>query len=480
LSQLLRWIALAAVASVVLLSALRSINGATVDRDSAQSLLMSVNLAHQGVISLDEHPPYTPSNYREPVPIVLGAAAVRLEDLALGVAPAADYFAPERVKLLKYQNLLWLALLCVSVFWCIHIGTRSYYASLTGALLIGVLFSRGIVNDFATETAATAVLLLASALLTEGLLTGRVGRCLAAGALFGLLVLIKASAFYVFVGLAALLIAVGVIWRARINVGAWTRNIGLMAAACLVVVVPWMLRNKIQLGALQIAQRAGVVLWVRALKDQMSPEEYAGTFYVWAPEKIQPLMGRLLGFGPRDLARGGRLQHLNRSEKSDFAAADVAADLAGRPQEAISYYRRARAERVKLENQLEAAHTPNAGVVADELLQKQALKLIEAHPLRHLALTIPFLWRGAAIAFPVFVAAIGLGLYRRRYDIVLLTLPSFGLMMLYALLTHFIPRYGVPLAGMALALLVIGATLAIRTAGQLRSGTYPRQQHRPG
>ncbi|MFT2657982.1 hypothetical protein, partial [Escherichia coli] len=75
----------------------------------------------------------------------------------------------------------------------------------------------------------------------------------------------------------------------------------------------------------------------------------------------------------------------------------------GRPEDAVSYYRRARAERVKLERELSEAQVPNAGVAADKLLQKRALELIESHPGRHLAATIPFLWRGATAAFPILL-----------------------------------------------------------------------------
>jgi hypothetical protein len=148
---------------------------------------------------------------------------------------------------------------------------------------------------------------------------------------------------------------------------------------------------------------------------------------------------------------------LNRSSDSDFAAADIAAEQAGRPQDAVSYYRQARAERVKLEHELSAANVPNPGVAADKLLQQRAMDLIRTHPWKHLAATVPFLWRGATGAFPILVIAVVVALRRRCYEAVLLALPALGLVVFYALLSHFIPRYSVPVRPVLVALLVIAA-----------------------
>src|ERR1700686_3958804 len=104
----------------------------------------------------------------------------------------------------------------------------------------------------------------------------------------------------------------------------------------------------------------------------------------------------MLRFPPADLRRGGRLQHLNTAFDSDFAADDLAAERAGRPEQTLTYYRQARAGRTKNEAELEG----------DDILKQRAMALILAHPWRHLALTVPFLWRGATFAFPILVFAL--------------------------------------------------------------------------
>src|SRR5690606_711960 len=122
--------------------------------------------------------------------------------------------------------------------------------------------------------------------------------------------------------------------------------LAVLAGAFSAIVLPWMMRNYVTLGQFQLAERGGVVLLVRAVKDGMTAEEAKGTLYVWSPRRFQPAIGRLLGFSSSDLLRGGRLQRLNRTTQSDFYADDLAAEAAGMPEKAISYYRSARAERV--------------------------------------------------------------------------------------------------------------------------------------
>jgi len=469
----LRWLMGLAVAAMVLSVGAKHITRAGVDPDAAQSVVMAVNLAHHGTISLAEHPPYTASDYREPIPVAIMALEVEVIDELLGPVPMQDYLEGERLKYLKYQNLFWLIVVCAGIFACVYVATRtgtpsaatsSFYVSLAGAALGGLWMSAGawgavILNDLATDLIGGALLALASAALAAGLTRGRPSYCVIAGLLFGALTLVKAAILYVFIGLIGTLLCVYLVWRSRLVLRSALADLGLVTLAFTVVVLPWMFRNLLELGAFQVAQRAGVVLMVRAVKDQMTPEEYRGAFYVWALPPLQAPIGSLLGFGPRDLQRGGRLQHLNRSETSDFFRSDELAEQAGRPEDAISYYRRARAERVKLELQLAASGSSNPEVETDRILQKRAMQMIEARPAKHLIATLPFLWRGAALGFPVLVIAIALALRFKRFECALLALPCFGLVMFYALLSHFIPRYGQPIRPILVALIVIAAKL---------------------
>jgi len=233
------------------------------------------------------------------------------------------------------------------------------------------------------------------------------------------------------------------------------KQLGVLTLTFAVVITPWMLRNYSHFGTFNIATRGGIVLMLRAVKDQMTPREYLGSFYVWAPRPLRAPVGLILGYRNKDLQRGGALQRLNRSS-SDFAADDKRANREGRPEDAISYYRKAQAEQVKVAKALAAAGNPSPDTEADKIIQQRAMQMIKEHPWRHLALTVPFLWRGATFAFPLLVFTIVLRMRRHRSEFALFAYPAFGLVMFYALLTHFIPRYGSP----TLPVAIVGACLA--------------------
>ncbi len=452
-----RWLAAVLVSIGLLFAWAHRITGASVEDDAAQLVQMALNLEHHGVISLDQKPPLSPTNYREPGPVFVTALAIKFVDAALGEAPPDAYFHGQRVQLLKSQNILWLALLSLGAFWAVKFFTSSFSAALLGTLLVNLPFFRSsadLVDDLYTDIPAAAVLMLASLTVAIALKRRSPALYALAGFLFGILTLIKAATLYIFAGTAAVAAAI-YLWQ-RFSFREVARDLAVMVVAFGCVVAPWMYRNQVLLGSAHISQRAGVVLMYRAAYDQMTPQEYRGTFYIWAPQSMQGFIGRILGFSPADLKRGGRLQRLNEFH-SDFDADDLAAERAGAPDRTLSYYRQARAERVKLEDQLYRAGRPQSEIEADDLLKTRALKIILEHPWRNLALTIPFLWRGATLTLPILLIALLVSVRLRRYDFLLFTVPAFGTVMLYALFTHFIARYDLPALAIAtVALVVLG------------------------
>jgi hypothetical protein len=446
------------------------ITGGRIDQDGGHTLTMAVNLAHSGVISLKTAPPLEPSMYREPLPVVVAAGAVLGIDAVHGRAPLAAYFEGPRARLVKVTNVAWMLLLCASVYVAVHLLTGSRMLGFAGAILVNLplpLVPSGFaglgLDSLNSDLPAAALLAGSSVLLAAGLSEARVLRCVVAGVMFGALALVKASFVYVFAGLAVSVFLLAVIAARRDYQRPVARN-GLVLTVCFAAVVaPWMLRNHNHFGTWSIAERGGVVLLIRAEKDQMTAEEYRGAFYAWAPYGIRPAFGRLLGFEPRDLHRGGRLQRLNRYPSADFHADDVAAERAGRPDLAISYYRRARAQRVQLNREIGATL---GSLEVDRRLQERALDMIAQHPWRHLAVTVPVLWRGAFMAFPVLVLGLAAALRRRDLRLATFLWPSMGLALFYGLLSHFIPRYGVPLVPVAI---VVALTVASQVLGTRRA-----------
>jgi len=205
-------------------------------------------------------------------------------------------------------------------------------------------------------------------------------------------------------------------------------------------------------GTFAVADRGGLSLYTRVLKDQMSAVEYRGAFYAWTPGPLQAAVGRFTGFGPADLEPGGRLQHFRHApDGTAVYAREREAERAGRPQDAIAWYYQGRAERARLARLATDAGQPHPWLAADQLLQRRALAWIGANPGPHLSLTLPYLWRGALIIFPALCIGLAYALWRRSDELLWFCLPSFGLIMFYALFANFEERYGIPALPVALA-----------------------------
>jgi hypothetical protein len=200
------------------------------------------------------------------------------------------------------------------------------------------------------------------------------------------------------------------------------------------------------------------VLYLRALKNGMTADEYKGALYFWAPKPLQPAIGDMLGFSSADLQRGGRLQRLNRGPEADFYRDDIAAWRNAQPEEAITFIRKALAEQLRLER---LAATGALSRPADAELQQRAVGMIAAAPVRHLATTPLFLWRGAFFPLPVFLVALLYAIWRRDYALGVFVLPGLGTVMFFGLLTHSLPRYSAPILPMAVVTTVLLAAHAI-------------------
>jgi hypothetical protein len=468
----MRFLAAALTALFIVSLCVHRISGAPIEKDAAQVTLMAFNLERHGILSMEEAAPLSPTNYREPAPAIFSAAAIALIDATLGEAAAPDaYYQGDRVRLLKYQNILWLGLLSLGAFWAARVLGSSFYLALLAAVLVTYPFWKAHtpLDDLYTDIPAAAFLMLASTALTVAFRRRSPALCALAGVLFGILTLIKAAFLYVFVGTLAVMACVYLLQRDVVPLRLAARELIVLIAAFGCSVAPWIYRNYVELGTLHISQRAGVVLMYRAVDDQMTPEEYRGTFYVYAPERLQGIIGRILGFSPADLQRNGRLQRLNEVD-GDFAEEDLAAERAGAPERAIAYYRRARAERVKMEQVFFAAGGPQPEIAADDALKDRAVSMILQRPWMHLALTIPFLWRGATLVFPVLLIALLHAARRRRYDLLVFGLPAFGAVMLYGLFSHFIGRYDLPSLCIATVVLLVSIRLAQGSASRGRAG----------
>jgi hypothetical protein len=453
---LLQRLCIIAGALTVLAIWLLAPRGELIDKDAEQNLAMAYNLRHHGSFSLDtDRAPdaLRPSRYREPLPAVALAAYMAVFDGILKGHGFRDLLEGDNARLLQYSNIAW-GLLLVVVMWRTARILRipEWLAVLAIALAHIPLIDH--YGTLYTEVCGAALIALASYLALLALTRLQVSYFFYAGLSFGALALTKASFLYVAIALLAIYLLCGLSFvrasaRARFVLG----STFAAAIGTALVVAPWMLRNQVQFGSPEIADRGGLVLVTRAVKNGMTAEEYMGTFYAYAPRILQWPMGKLTGFQQKDLQAGGRLQRLKRGANPG----DEQAAAEGRVNDAISYYWRAKALRAPRLAAFEAAGHPNALGAADAELKKQAIARIEADPLRHLKMTLPFMWRGAPFMFPFFLFVLVYAWRKDDAPVAAYVLPTLGLIAFYALLSHFIPRYAepnAPIAAICAALLV--------------------------
>lgn len=438
--------------------------------DAYENLTAAYNLVHHGVISIDDAPGQTApeaSEYREPVPILVLAAYISA--LPSLEEPSLDQLVDIHAETLKRSNMLWGVVLSVIVFVTVARYTGSYALAAFGTVAADLGLAEHY-NGLYSEVAAAALLAATCAAAATAVRRRHIGWMFATGLLAGVVALTKAAFLYAAVGLILCLAAVGAWRRLRAREDFALRAAGVAALGLALAIAPWMVRNYLHFDRLTLSSRGGQVLLTRALKNGMSAEEYRGAWFAYAPRPLRWITGRLTGFDKRDLQAGGRLVRLVRYADLRDRSAPTTGDVDG----AVSYFAKAKAMRTALE-----LRHPEADVLAiDDMLKRRAFELIRADPGAHLATTPLFLWRGAPYVFLVLLAGIGYAAVRRRWWLFAYAAPAMALVVFYALLTHFIPRYGDPLQPVACVVFAVLAHALWRAALARYRGRAPRPQGR--
>ena len=465
--------------------------------DDRGNITMAYNLYKHNVLSVDvvSDSPLQPSCHREPITPLSVALLMRFhpgfqsewkrDELMKNGAP---------MKVLKDVNLIWLFLALVGVWWAVRLlGGNLLISSVALLLVYGVGFIHGILNYILSEIPASACLVWSSVFLLLAYKNKSLLLCILAGVALALLTLTKAVFYYVFFPIPLILMGLLLLNRTPRR-----QCLLLPMMLCIgfgLVVYPYMLRNYHHFNQFKITARGGVVLLIRANKNDMNWTEIKGAFYHWAPQGYQPAIGKILGFSDEDLKKGGRLQRLNRHmyvrpSKSgtvepvpqlatlgmaehrisdpEFAKADQRAVNAGRPEDAISFIYSMSADRRKSFTKFRRSGAEHPHQEGDRELRSKAVSMIKQRPFRHLALTPLFLWRGIgeipganpwlpyfarsgwfrATAHLLFFLSIWvlplIALYRRRFEVFLFLMPAIGMMLFYGLFSHNILRYNVP------------------------------------
>lgn len=455
----------AALVAIVLISLPfwnSQISGRSAKGDEVQNIRLAYNLVNAGTFSLakdDSLAPSAPSRYREPVPPFVIALHLKLMQWVDGPLTISSLQSGEKLEALRRSNLVWCIGIVVVAFAGLAWFTNSVLLSSLGAVLVAIVVEP---DRLYTELPAQFLMLVVSLALVVMIAQGRLLAAVIAGAGLGLLVLTKGIFLYL---VPPAVVALGLIaYFYRSPAVPVRRGFSLLLVVSVLtaaVVLPWSLRNHNLFGTYALTERGGVVLLIRAYKNQMTWDEYRGAIAVWANTSVaKKALRKLLGYAPNDMEKGGRLQRLNREIPEDRAAED-----AGTQEVATSYYRKARAERVRMRRLLTEQGVPDPDGKADEALQQEAIRLIKNDIAAHLATTPLFLWRGGAIGFLICCAAlIVLRTGDQRRDAMVFSLLGAGLVALLALTTHYIARYSYPVVPLVAILAVMLLQQILETA----------------
>jgi hypothetical protein len=459
------------IVALTLLSA-SQITDADIQKDALVNLRFAFNLAHHGALSIAETDPYLASNAREPIPNIITGLHLRILELFQADLSYGDLAQGRGSQLLKLVNLYWVVLGLVATSLLANALLNSFLLEIIAITLVGYFFFAVpmFVDTLYTELQASVLLLWASWLLLRASFRCRWKDALLVGIGFGLLSLTKAIMFYVCLLVTAVLL-LRWLWMS-LRSGSRFRSGRASALAMLagfaLAVLPWTLRNRLELGTFQLTQRGGRVMYARAIKNRMENGEIAGAVYFWGPSFYQHI-SRRLGFGaePDDFQSGGRYRRINRYA-SDFQPSDYEAMVAGRPEDVVSYYRKVGAEVNRITYQASAQGVADPYRYAEKQVGTKAKRMMVGQPVRHLVMTPLFLWRGIwswpnegatfkasglyvlvkdllslASYVSLFILFL-IGVLRRRARDLAITMLPVGMLLTYAFLTHNIPRYSSP------------------------------------
>ncbi len=451
--------------------------------DGVQNLLMAVNVFKHDTLSLDNHDHPRPTNFREPLPSLLMGLHLKLFAPEAVNQPFIAFRSGDYTRTAKLINLAWMFAGLLGVWLTVLRARHNNLIGLIATALVFQFFFHGAesINTLYTELATATLIIWCSYALLRAVQQQSLRWFLVSGSLLGLLTLTKAA--FLYIGAASIGLMLFVLWRdthkQRSDFKRVLQCAALMATGFALVLAPWVARNELQFDDARVNSRGELILWGRALLNNMSNEEVMGLLYDQAPTIYKRLVaGTSLAASEGDYERGGRWQRLNRYQ-STFWESDRAAAYMGTPDQAVSFHFKAGAEAKRRLDELVRQGHPDPDLALGMQLKREALQMIAARPLRHLFMTAPFFWHGfwslkpselpwvsvatqdaliELLNLAAGAALIGVlvrGLWTVNVPRVALTVLPVGMMFFYAFFTHNIHRYTTPTHPMMLLVLVL-------------------------
>jgi len=431
----------------------------TIFGDGVGQLRAAYNLYAYNIFAERLGSPPVPDNFIEPFPAFVNSLYFRLLELS-GFGPLSfeEMHWGQSVYVVKQINLFWVFLGQISLALFVYFKTRKLWVAVSTLVAAYVFFFGNfrVVNTFYTELQGGVLILLSSIGIFFLFENYRVRAAFLTAISLALLALTKASYFYI--NFIIILLIFGLLFydsfkNKKLASGQVIRLMLVIVVAYAAVLGPWILRNYIHFNSTAISDRGGVVLYIRATKNQMTAEEVRGAFYLYGPSIYHHLGGKWGYARPHadelDPNHGAWMRvNRNRSPNSFFAGV-----------------------RNELRDAMQKVDSNGNSVTLNEVaadMNRKALASIASDPVKHLGMSFVFLWRGMWGVAPVdfylvksnldlIVAEIAVlffyifsfffflfSWFKLKIPYIAFGLVTLGGVSFYALLSHFLPRYMLP------------------------------------
>lgn len=432
--------------------------------DARENAATTYYLWKNNIYSYDGiHPNYE----REPLPSLITSIYVKYLSSIPDSTTLNEFITEPNVTKSLYKINAYLSLfLLVASGWLVYLVLPSRLAVIITLLSVWFffVFNRIYLNNLLTELHASLFITLVSLTSLIYIRNQRAYLACMLGILLGCFALTKAVGLY----LGFVYIFFVTFFLNRDSYKHVVKLQLLTLIAFILVISPWMYRNKQIFDEFTIAQRGGIVLLTRAVKNEMNINEFKGAFYVYSPP-LNSFFETYLGFKRSDQAENGYLTRLIRRRGND-----IKAEMIGEPSKAVSYFSRAFAIQQKVRiNLFKEYHKdrfidketlikiylnefPEVIPKSDKQLKKIAVEKILNNPWAHAKATILFAWRGI-FSFNTNTPLINLFAFismliipfvtfnKPNKEIIAVALFSNLIFWFYAFFTHFLPRYSAPL-----------------------------------
>lgn len=443
--------------------------------DPLENTVASLGLLKSGTIADVEG---KPTNLREPIPIIILAGHILLNsDINYSDSIKSIMSKRELRKQISRVNLYYVFGTLIFVLWLTIKLTKSFKLAFISIIFSWLFFLNSTQHLYSphTEIIASMLLVLVTVLLINLYENPCIKNGVVVGIAMGLLSLTKMPATYVsIVVIPIIVIIIHTTKNSKFN-----RSLKLLAiitTAFSLTLSPWLIRNyylsKSENNNVQslITQRGGAILNDRANASKRVLNDVPGHLYVYSPMALKSsLFENILNFKRSDLWPGGKYD-VEKFDRPDWGFKKEAIE-AGRfhaPSDAITV-----SKLKQLEPSLKEFVNPKVMFEKDEEKQAKGIRTVLNRPLEIITSSLIYAYRGmwsfngkshppesyslyhignylpyVILNFLCFIAFLLMPIFaiiKKKMEWFVFSLFGLGFFWIYALFSHFIPRYSAPL-----------------------------------